>query len=277
MFSFSLSTVFATLAFVGSARAAVNNIYVGCATTTPSDAVSLGDPDIVYPADCAVACYSSKDGPFMYSFFQADQPGRKRQAMSTCKCSNTALTADTYTNSVLQDGTCQSYSWSTFITSSSYNFQACYANIGTQEGAPDGVYLAPDVNTPEDCLKTCSSYQVASFQPGTPMSETQYTCTCGPSSAFEYTDQEVCGTGARFVYTHTANSGTSEFARRQLKERLVRSRNGRRALCPTGQTACNVQGLADSFECIDTTQELESCGGCLFGEFNRRHAMAGQE
>ncbi|KAJ7492607.1 protein priA [Mycena latifolia] len=34
-------------------------------------------------------------------------------------------------------------------------------------------------------------------------------------------------------------------------------------LCPTGLDACPISGLsATDFECIDTTVELESCGGC---------------
>ncbi|WOO82762.1 uncharacterized protein LOC62_04G006247 [Vanrija pseudolonga] len=38
------------------------------------------------------------------------------------------------------------------------------------------------------------------------------------------------------------------------------------ALCPRPTLACNVPGT-DTFECINTSQELESCGGCLNGEF----------
>ncbi|KAJ6610899.1 hypothetical protein B0H10DRAFT_2058505 [Mycena sp. CBHHK59/15] len=34
-------------------------------------------------------------------------------------------------------------------------------------------------------------------------------------------------------------------------------------LCPSGLDACPISGLnANDFECIDTTVELESCGGC---------------
>ncbi|THH17010.1 hypothetical protein EW146_g3729 [Bondarzewia mesenterica] len=38
------------------------------------------------------------------------------------------------------------------------------------------------------------------------------------------------------------------------------------ALCPTGLDACpivNASRLTSDYECLDTTQELESCGGCL--------------
>lgn len=38
------------------------------------------------------------------------------------------------------------------------------------------------------------------------------------------------------------------------------------ALCPRPTLACNVPGT-DAYECINTSQELESCGGCLHGEY----------
>ncbi|WWD01606.1 hypothetical protein V866_008551 [Kwoniella sp. B9012] len=37
--------------------------------------------------------------------------------------------------------------------------------------------------------------------------------------------------------------------------------------CPHGQRACRVpEGSDEAYECIDTSHELESCGGCIRGE-----------
>jgi hypothetical protein len=39
----------------------------------------------------------------------------------------------------------------------------------------------------------------------------------------------------------------------------------RAKLCPTGLNACPISGasgLTGDFECLDATNELESCGGC---------------
>ncbi|KAI0068368.1 hypothetical protein BV25DRAFT_1911353 [Artomyces pyxidatus] len=48
------------------------------------------------------------------------------------------------------------------------------------------------------------------------------------------------------------------------KKRTHKARNNQ--LCPTGLSACPVTGLTNNvtsdYECIDTQQELESCGGC---------------
>ena len=41
-----------------------------------------------------------------------------------------------------------------------------------------------------------------------------------------------------------------------------RSLKARSAPCPTGLDACPVSSLAGDYECLDTTTELESCGGC---------------
>lgn len=34
-------------------------------------------------------------------------------------------------------------------------------------------------------------------------------------------------------------------------------------LCPTGLDACPISGLTSDYECLDTSSELESCGGCV--------------
>ncbi|WWD10341.1 hypothetical protein V865_008476 [Kwoniella europaea PYCC6329] len=47
--------------------------------------------------------------------------------------------------------------------------------------------------------------------------------------------------------------------RQQAKHRLV-NRDG---LCPIGSTACLLADSGSSYECLDTTSELESCGGCV--------------
>ncbi|WWD06546.1 hypothetical protein V865_004638 [Kwoniella europaea PYCC6329] len=279
MFTLLAPAALVALASVKTVRAVYPNLYVGCSNFYPDNTVYI-DEMITSNEECAAACYSAEEGPFVYSYYQNGADVRKRQVQSTCRCSNEAVPASFYVESTDTAGTCQDYNWAVYITATTYNFDGCYTAIGTQNGAPDGVYLAPDQTSPEDCLQVCASYQVAAFQPGTPMSETAYTCTCGPSSAFTNTGQNTCGTGDYFVYDHKATGGiSSDFAKRQVKEALIRARNGKkRALCPNGLTACKVsQYQSDSFECIDTTSELESCGGCLHGEYNNANAPLGED
>ncbi|WVQ70290.1 uncharacterized protein L199_008516 [Kwoniella botswanensis] len=42
--------------------------------------------------------------------------------------------------------------------------------------------------------------------------------------------------------------------------------------CPHGQRACRLhEGNDEAYECIDTSHELESCGGCIHGEMGIGH------
>ncbi|KAK7039412.1 insulin-like growth factor binding protein [Favolaschia claudopus] len=50
-------------------------------------------------------------------------------------------------------------------------------------------------------------------------------------------------------------------------------RGSRRSECPVGQTACPIPGRSfRSWECIDTRNDLESCGGCAFSSLNQAEA-----
>lgn len=41
--------------------------------------------------------------------------------------------------------------------------------------------------------------------------------------------------------------------------------------CPRGLDACSISGSKGAYECLDTTSELESCGGCMEGYFDHRY------
>ncbi|WVW79141.1 hypothetical protein I302_101107 [Kwoniella bestiolae CBS 10118] len=270
MFTLLAPAALVALASLNKVRAVYPSLYAGCSQFYPDNSVLI-DQQTYGTEDCASLCYVADTGPYLYSYFQAGADVRKRQATSTCRCSNEIVPATFYVESTDNAGSCQSYNWAIAITASTYEFDGCFTAIGTQDGAPAGVYTAPDQASPEDCLQVCASYEVAAFTPGTGPEENAYSCTCGPMSAFTNTGQNTCGYGDYFVYDHKAGrSVSSDFAKRQMKETLVRARNGKkRALCPAGLTACKVsQYESDSFECIDTTSELESCGGCAHGEFN---------
>ncbi|WVF72436.1 hypothetical protein IAT40_007251 [Kwoniella sp. CBS 6097] len=64
-------------------------------------------------------------------------------------------------------------------------------------------------------------------------------------------------------------SGPSAFVKRAIgNEGYRQETQNKNTFCPSGLTACNVphpDGI--SYECIDTSSEIESCGGCLYGQF----------
>nr|XP_018258954.1 uncharacterized protein I303_08495 [Kwoniella dejecticola CBS 10117]OBR81112.1 hypothetical protein I303_08495 [Kwoniella dejecticola CBS 10117] len=162
-------------------------------------------------------------------------------------------------------------------TDSSYTFNTCVntnALWPPADAFPEDAYRAGLLDTPEECLATCKQYPVAAIQPDT--IKNQYNCFCGSDTSFTYTSTGACQEYQYFTYQHTANTAvSSQFAKRQLKERMLRLQGDKHALCPGGLTACKVSGAEDSFECIDTSSELESCGGCAHGAFNANQTSFG--
>ncbi|RSH90824.1 hypothetical protein EHS25_009999 [Saitozyma podzolica] len=80
------------------------------------------------------------------------------------------------------------------------------------------------------------------------------------------TDPDDCA-----VWSHTPGSAASGLTRRR---RALPART----LCPSQYTACNVPGTnGTAYECIDVMSELESCGGCIEGEYDNPTKPRGKE
>lgn len=74
--------------------------------------------------------------------------------------------------------------------------------------------------------------------------------------------------------------GQSVWVKRQLKDQ-VRLDQQKMAgkLCPGDARACLTAPGASTWECVETDAELESCGGCLYGDFGdaRKFTSRAQE
>ncbi|WVQ84379.1 hypothetical protein IAT38_006531 [Cryptococcus sp. DSM 104549] len=106
-----------------------------------------------------------------------------------------------------------------------------------------------------------------------------YTCQCG-TSASTVESLTTCATTTHAFYHHDAGTTTSGLTRRKLRERLERTKQqALKAVCPGSFTACSVPGLSshDARECVDTMNDLESCGGCASGTFGNTTAPKGQD
>ncbi|WVW83331.1 hypothetical protein I302_105350 [Kwoniella bestiolae CBS 10118] len=76
----------------------------------------------------------------------------------------------------------------------------------------------------------------------------------------------TCKIGDWYIFEQSVQP--SAFARRQHKARLDLLDRSKNAYCPDGLTACNLFDQSrDGYECIDTTLDPESCGGCIHGEY----------
>ncbi|KAI5455094.1 hypothetical protein NCC49_002365 [Naganishia albida] len=108
--------------------------------------------------------------------------------------------------------------------------------------------IAPTCNYPTNAVPACSTYPGAVNLAGT---SCYFTCSATTKN---------CG---QFCIPLTQNCVSGIPARRALAPQSD--------LCPSGLTACYLGNLASlkagravSWECVDTTKDIESCGGCQF-------------
>ncbi|OCF34128.1 hypothetical protein I316_04077 [Kwoniella heveanensis BCC8398] len=258
------------LAQLRLARADYSTLFVGCVSYSFSPSTSTSTFSTLDAQDCASYCYGDSQGPWTYAYFNPEAPIRKRgPAPTMCICSMEAPAAAEYATSSDTTGsaTCDTNQLTMLTSASTYTFEGCYetAKLDNPSTAKLGTYADP-----QGCLASCKAYEVAAWYP----LSGGLSCACASSSSFERGTLGGCGPTRPYFATHAVgDSINSQFAKRQLRERLVKERSERTALCPKAMTACRVPGaFIDSFECINTAEELESCGGCAQGFFNDNDA-----
>ncbi|OCF62283.1 hypothetical protein L486_01951 [Kwoniella mangroviensis CBS 10435] len=107
-----------------------------------------------------------------------------------------------------------------------------------------------------------------------------FNCICLNESLDLEGEAQQCGqSGLYFAYIHTPASSASTVERRRRRlERMKRDEQLRlNRFCPSRLEACVVPGSEDSLECIDTSSELESCGGCLYGSYSNSTSSNGTD
>lgn len=126
---------------------------------------------------------------------------------------------------------------------------------------------------PAECFSACAGwdYVMGKYTGG------GMECTCADSVAGGV--DAGCDSASVYVWTSEGLPSVSGLRRRALQVERARQRRG--ALCPRGMSACIV-AATDEYECLDTRSELgkcwkisgrrklttESCGGCVYGQFN---------
>ncbi|WWD01611.1 hypothetical protein V866_008556 [Kwoniella sp. B9012] len=133
---------------------------------------------------------------------------------------------------------------------------------GISNGSPT---LFHPVTTALECISTCTRYALVVYDDNSNPSG----CWCEGFRWWEETFPTTCGFNVAFPYEFKFwDTQPSNVVRRRDRERREAEARKHYSLCPDGKRACNVmdsEGL--SYECIHTDTELESCGGCLHGEF----------
>lgn len=100
-------------------------------------------------------------------------------------------------------------------------------------------------------------------------------CQC--FDTFNSVPETQCHVYATYVWQYGPNVVVSNVARRRRREAAAQKALTASAAphCPLGLSACRVAPtLVDhaSYECINPLTELESCGGCVYGEMGTGNA-----
>jgi len=114
------------------------------------------------------------------------------------------------------------------------------------------------------CMKECAANNNAQFwvfavfyPSGAPVAGTN--CYCSTSTSYT---PVTCGVNTAYNYNLERLATVSWKVKRQADEREKKKSLG---LCPYPMSACAIGPGEDGFECLDTSKELESCGGCRHG------------
>lgn len=167
-------------------------------------------------------------------------------------------------------GGCPTCGYETYAINAEYEWQSC-PGIVTWNKLDQSPY-GYDVNSGADCLNLCKAQKsryVVTMPWDRQSSTTKYMLKCYCPQFKPSTTHGVCTTNAFFFYDLTPNlPAASGFARRAAaaKRLAEEQRFTAHPLCPEQFQPCAVsENYDDGFECLDTSAELESCGGCRFG------------
>ena len=128
------------------------------------------------------------------------------------------------------------------------------------------------VNSPGECFEQCKNYNYAIVRPIAKFLSKNWGCACGNSPAGGG-QALLCGSLSDYVYWQpNAGPVPSGLRKRDAFRAEIAEKRG---LCPGGQTACRVAS-GEGYECVDTSSELESCGGCVHGEWESKNSKASQ-
>lgn len=152
-------------------------------------------------------------------------------------------------------GNCPGGSYAvSYLPSATWSFTSCATGASVSGGiAPWEEYMN------EMCFKKCATFK---YMVMTSTNDGSYMCSCG--NTLTAGTPATCDKGVSQLYATGATP--SGVARRNKIARDRALRNAKRSLCPESLTACIIPGT-DSFECLDTSSELSSCGGCTAGVF----------
>ncbi|WVW84556.1 hypothetical protein I302_106590 [Kwoniella bestiolae CBS 10118] len=244
-----------------SQKVLADNLFVGCYKNDGSTFTiqQADDPDT--SVECSTYC--GYDG-YAYSAFQ--------QNTLQCYCSND-YPRQYYMGSGTDTACDDTSALNVRVTQTSFQSLGCKDTVVYD---PDGFQDFLVLN-PKDCFRNCNGAYQATYV-GNPQNG-YYTCHCQSNELEMIGNDVTCSGTSYFVFFHSRDAQASGLTRRRardMRELQARRRRQEVEYCPHGLTACNV-AHSGSYECLDTDTELESCGGCLFGQYGNATSVIGQD
>ncbi|WVQ86968.1 hypothetical protein IAS59_000688 [Cryptococcus gattii] len=247
--------------------------WLGCVLTTAANgAASISSRQ----SDSATCVSSCGDSNYLYAFYVDGIV-----VGNNCYCVSEAnyISAVNYVAPSGSSTDCIAIvQAASYATSSTFSYNNCYAPTGLVSALINTVtgVLGTTVSSPRACFELCASTSAAYYTPyllgGNTLSP-RYGCSCGDETTVSGSPS-YCGLGSFYAYSHPAAAAASGLSRRKhANERIQAQRRSemireRQWDCPTGMNACNVNGVVNSWECVDSTSDIESCGGCTYGDYN---------
>ncbi|GFZ45620.1 hypothetical protein JCM24511_03348 [Saitozyma sp. JCM 24511] len=265
IFTLALASAFVSPAIAGTFTGCYTSATGSNSPVSGADKVSGAAATSLTTSDaCSSAC-QGMSSTYTYSYFL---PGT---SAGTCYCATAAATSATYQASKTGNGlaTCDSSLFIGDKISTTFSFYQC----GTTSSSINSLSGSNSIVDLDSCWNTCRASQVLVIIPVLSGPSKGFQCECGAS--ITSVSSAKCDDGKYQIYKHSDVGYASQLPRKRLRERLEQEALLKHAHCPNGLTACNVEGAPDAFECIDTSTELESCGGCMYGAYNNATASAG--
>ncbi|WVF70186.1 hypothetical protein IAT40_004974 [Kwoniella sp. CBS 6097] len=258
----------AVLSLFSSVRAQ-STTFVGCVLATELPLFASQPQRVATNALCNTRCFANQ---YTYSYFIAGT-----LAGSNCYCDNEGsyLAASAYVlpvGGILGSDTACIPALQATATDlrTTFTFQNCVGTLtGVTVNLVTGEILGGAlVDSPGACFQRCRNDLNAYVIPIVPSVTSvlpSYGCVCNPSGVGSGI---LCGVGQFYRFNHAPSA--SGQARRRLQEAMKAETGRRKSFCPGQMEACNVPGVSDSWECVDSSSDLESCGGCTHGDYTEQ-------
>ncbi|KAK8846635.1 hypothetical protein IAR55_005722 [Kwoniella newhampshirensis] len=285
MFSLLRSTLFlATLLATPFIRHVEGVSTVGCINT--SNGALTGHTDLAVRVTDLTSCQNTcAQGGFTYAYFSVSLA-----TGNNCQCGNdnNFVSANAFVSPSIAS-TCVGTNLAVVVNVRSAFQQTGCLSVGSLTGGLIGTLtgglLGATVNNPGACFSRCTLAATVYVIPYNLLGITPtYGCVCGgPGGSVDNNALVQCGLGTYQRFTRSAAAVASGLTRRKRQVEVTSEQTRRNQVlkrkwdCPRGMTACNVSGIKDAWECVDPASDLESCGGCTFGNYVAQTVFSANE